>query len=1305
MKSEPEHSDDDSFATDAEFPPFVEAVPVRRAPAGNRSDDVSADVWRAASNPGRGERSEFAERLSPVLDRLGHWVIEREIGRGGMGIVYAAVHEDTKVHAALKFLPATGGLDQRRLDRFRQEAEIIQRLAHPNIVRLHSVEHVAGHHFLVMQLIDGISLDRVVGSISTHNSSSARTTIERDQRPSQSKDSSSAANDEWLNEKLFGQGQDRFRYIATLIQQAAQAMSYAHSQRVVHRDVKPSNLLVDRNDVLWIADFGLAQIQGEHGLTATGDLLGTLRYMSPEQAMASRVTVDHRTDVYSLGATLYELLCGDAAFQADDRKELLRQVLFDEPTALKKKDADIPVPLQIIAEKAMRKDPRQRYSTAGEMADDLFRYLSDSPIRARPMRFWEPALRWCRRNPALAVSLLTVVTLIVVLAAGRFIYIELDQRHEQTLTLLQRTASAERESQAFARLRDVARYRQTGLAGLRDRMTLLELDANSLSESAKTELRNEWLSCMARADWSFTRSIPCASPIAALDPSGEFLAELADPAGAQQICIRSLANPSSSTLCAPAGFDIKAIWFSRAGKFLVATDLQGNWQIFRTRDGFKLFDIPQLALGCDLSDATEQIVFWHVTPVVMLATLNGDVSTPPFQTFDLTSPASFVRFSPDGSRLAMLDRPGSSKLTLMNTSDGRVTGVQPAHQALILAWSPDGQLIAMPNQSGNITIREVVSSRIVSTLSSNESVISGITWHPSGNYLITTSWAGETLLRHVWTGRTLIRSHESLDAIAFSEDGQRIGWQFQSGSMKIAEWSPGHVIDLPWNSQNHTELPAGICIHPDGRLATVYSLAGCQLFDLETASVLHRIPLEGTLAAEFSDAGDSLVVLTRTAAMHWPIRNGVGEDTVEFSMGPPLKVPVPSLQNGVIAAGGRTALVRTTAVADRLTLLQLSDGAELWQAGESAPGLDVARPGPFAVRRGWRASQAEVYDFRTGNKLAVLHVGFGAVPSASPDSKYFVSTSLHQLQFWNPQTWQPLDAIPLDAPVVGANAMFHPLESLMVVRLMPSRLGLIDPATRNVIARIDELQDYWNTGNAFSADGEYFTELSGDPGGARGWKLGRMRRTLAQHGLDWGRTDSAATQNSTTPPSADATARPLVVRLKVTDAVQPGPGDSLRSARDELQATPSDPRLQNMVAWRLLLAPAELRNDIEALELARFCNAAVSDSAAYRNTLGLACYRNGLYAEAEQLLLKNLRTSRPEDLTLDLIILSMIAWCNHQSAASDAFLTWAENNFAEHPPADEVGLNEIQRLFVEREDLTQKTDCGSHKCSHLAPSR
>lgn len=430
MNSQPEHSQDDLNDADsdnAEFPPFVECVRSRRSSlTGSRSDAVSKDVLRSASGLVDDGLSEPAALPSPVLDRLGPWRIEREIGRGGMGIVYEAVHEESGVRAALKFLPSTGNPDPQRLDRFQHEARIIERLTHPNIVRLQSVEHLAGHHFLVMQLIDGISLDCVVGSISTRNSSE-RATIPQGRKEAVERLQSIQGDEKWLGEKLFGRGQDRFRFVATLTQQAAQALSYAHSQRVIHRDIKPSNLLVDRSDVLWITDFGLAQIQDEHGLTSTGDLLGTLRYMSPEQAMASRIPVDHRTDVYSLGATLYELLSGRPAFAAEDRKELLRQVLFDEPSPLQVQDAQIPVPLQIIVEKAMQKDPRLRYSTAGEMADDLFRFLSDVPIRARRLNMPERLFQWVSRRRGLVFT--ATMTLLLLLVA----LLLMGQRHAAEL--------------------------------------------------------------------------------------------------------------------------------------------------------------------------------------------------------------------------------------------------------------------------------------------------------------------------------------------------------------------------------------------------------------------------------------------------------------------------------------------------------------------------------------------------------------------------------------------------------------------------------------------------------------------------------------------------------------------------------------------------------------------------------------------------------------------------------------------------------------------------------------------------------
>src|SRR5205823_14119961 len=174
-----------------------------------------------------------------------------------------------------------------------------------------------------------------------------------------------------------------FHTIARLGMQAAEAIDYSHELGVIHRDIKPANMLVDGRGKLWITDFGLVHCQSQAGLTMSGDLVGTLRYMSPEQALAKRVLVDHRTDIYSLGATLYELLTGEPVFAGNDRQELLRQIAFEEPRPPRRVNRAIPAELETIVLKALEKNPAERYGTAQELAQDLERYLKDEPIRAR----------------------------------------------------------------------------------------------------------------------------------------------------------------------------------------------------------------------------------------------------------------------------------------------------------------------------------------------------------------------------------------------------------------------------------------------------------------------------------------------------------------------------------------------------------------------------------------------------------------------------------------------------------------------------------------------------------------------------------------------------------------------------------------------------------------------------------------------------------------------------------------------------------------------------------------------------------
>ena len=209
-----------------------------------------------------------------------------------------------------------------------------------------------------------------------------------------------------------------FLTAARLGMQAAEALEHAHEQGVLHRDIKPANLLIDVRGKLWITDFGLARLQGDAGLTMTGDLLGTLRYMSPEQALAKRVGIDHRTDIYSLGATLYELLTLAPAYAGRDRQEILRRIAFEEPRPPRRLNPSIPVDLETIVLKAMAKDPAGRYAAAQELADDLDRFVKCEPIRARRSNAWERSVKWAQRRPAVAALLATLVLVTLLGFAG-----------------------------------------------------------------------------------------------------------------------------------------------------------------------------------------------------------------------------------------------------------------------------------------------------------------------------------------------------------------------------------------------------------------------------------------------------------------------------------------------------------------------------------------------------------------------------------------------------------------------------------------------------------------------------------------------------------------------------------------------------------------------------------------------------------------------------------------------------------------------------------------------------------------------
>jgi serine/threonine protein kinase/WD40 repeat protein len=1049
---------------------------------------------------------------------LGDYRLVREIGRGGMGVVYEAVQISLGRRVALKVLPFAAALDAKQLQRFKNEAQSAAHLHHQNIVPVYGVGCERGVHYYAMQFIDGHTLadfiqqQRRGAAVNVSAESASRPEVLAEASPATGPYTPSLPVADTMPRAAgivstvpSSQGAAFFHRAARWGVQAAEALEHAHQMGVVHRDIKPANLLLDARGEVWITDFGLAYCRSQESLTMTGELLGTLRYMSPEQALGQRDQLDHRTDIYSLAATLYELLTLQAVFNGRDRQEILRQIAFEEPRAPRRCNSAIPEELETVVLKAMAKHPDERYATAQGLADDLRRFLDDKAILARRPTLAQKARRLARRHRGVVRAVLICMTLLLATVAvvASVAAFWLDEERNATRQQLQLTQQAEAEARRRLYTALVAQARGSRLSRRRgqrfDSLKILTEAATLARELQLPEedfriLRSEVIACLALPDMRVVKEWdgwPDGSLRLAFDGALERYVRL-DRQGT--VSVRRMADDAELYRFS-SGFDpaIVDIWplLSSNGRFLTLASLNviRVWELAGP-EAVLIRDKTTIA-AYTFSPDSRQMAIGQANGFVSLYDL---ASGRQLQELKTGLAMRSMAFHPTGRQLAICHAGG---VQVRDLATGRVMVDVPQRPEWgIIAWHPGGKSLMIAGGDRCIHIWDTATPKRVARLEGHKSDGINLALSADGDFLISTCWDGGLRLWHTRTGQQLFAmSGWQQTPVLSSGDRLLTVNSAEGGKLQLLQIVPSRsyrtLVRDPVLVKGEYH---GCAAAPNDRLLAVGMLDGVGLWDLPRGNALAFLPVRG-VSVEFAISDALLTNGHGTAGLQrWPIRREGAKGTLRI--GPPQTLPMPGSDNWIGASrDGR--VVASAQNWGGLVWRQDREGELIRLAPhEDTRYIAVSPDGRWVATGSHHATKVKIWNARTGQFQHELPVETGSWVRFSPDGRW-LATSGGGCRLWTVDSWKA-------GPYLGgAICAFSPDGKLVAVDTGHGLIRLVDPDTGREYARLEDPNMDRSGHLCFSSDSAQLVSTTHDSPSIHVWDLRLIREELAARRLDW----------------------------------------------------------------------------------------------------------------------------------------------------------------------------------------------------------